>query len=272
MHHINVSKKYKSGDVFTLIPIGDLHIGNASCDIGKLEENIKEIAEDDTALVILLGDLAECIVPADKKRFDFDEIHPMFKRHVKTLPTAYLKYLVKLLTPIKDKILCSHNGNHEDSLLKYYFQDLNDQLCESLGINCSPGQAFTKINFSYGSGGHQQSIMVNSAHGHKAGRRTGSKVNFMEDMPAWIEADIIVRGHSHSLFCNKTVRLVPNPRNTKTLKKEILVAHCGSYLSTYTSGNTTYAEDSDYPPSAVGILRIYVELTDKDYSLSYKIK
>lgn len=272
MHHINLNVKYKNGDVFTIYPLGDFHIGHKSCRLDKLQANIEEIKKDDTAFVILLGDLAECIVPGDKKRFRYDQIHDAFVQNVGTLPTAYLDYLKELLEPIKSKIIASHNGNHEDSLLKYYYRDINAELCGYLGVPYVPGHLFTKINFSYETGGHQKSIIINSAHGHKSGYKTGSKVNFMEDLPSWIDANLILRGHSHSLFCNKKIKIGPNSRNTKIVQKEILVAHCGSYLEAYKSGSKTYAEDSDMAPTTIGILKIFIEFGNDEYTLSYLIR
>jgi predicted phosphodiesterase len=272
LQHVNVALKYKGGDVFTIYPLGDLHVGNASCDMKKFEESINEIKNDDSAIVVMMGDLAECIVPADKKRFNFDEIHPMFQPKIATLPSAYLEYLTDILNPIKNKIIGIHKGNHEGALLKYYFRDIIAELCGNLGVKYLPGMAFTKINFSYLTGGHQQSLIMNTSHGHKAGRKSGAKVNFMEDLPSWIDAQVILRGHSHSLFCNKTIRIGPNAQNTKLIKKEVLVGHTGSFLSTYVSDNTTYAEDQDYAPSPIGTLKIFVELNNGSYDLSYKIK
>lgn len=198
MQHVNVALKYKSGDVFTIYPLGDLHVGNASCDMKKFEESINEIKNDDSAIVVMMGDLAECIVPADKKRFNFDEIHPMFQPKIATLPSAYLEYLTDILNPIKNKIIGIHKGNHEGALLKYYFRDIIAELCGNLGVKYLPGMAFTKINFSYLTGGHQQSLIMNTSHGHKAGRKSGAKVNFMEDLPSWIDAQVILRGHCFS--------------------------------------------------------------------------
>jgi predicted phosphodiesterase len=238
----------------------------------KFEDAIEDIKNDDTAKVILMGDLAECIVPSDKKRFNFDEIHPIFQSSISTLPSAYLEYLTDILNPIKNKIIGIHQGNHESALLKYYFRDIIAELCGRLDVKYLPGMAFTKINFSYLTGGHQQSVLINSAHGHKAGRKDGSKVNFMDDMRAWLDADVILRGHSHSLFCNKTVRMETNPKNTKIIMRDVLVGHAGSFLSTYTTNNTTYAEDQDYPPAPIGRLKIFVELDDTTHTLSYNIK
>lgn len=271
MHHINVNYEYQGPTQFTFYPVGDFHIGNAACDLKKVENTIEGIAKTKNSFVILMGDLAENILPNDK-RFNADEIHPRFKSFYKTLPTEYLSYLVNLLTPIKDKIITIHDGNHEETLQKYYFRNLSAELAGHLNTKYTPAQTFTKIQFEYpNKGGHMKSLVINTAHGHQAGRSTGSKVNFMENAVAWIDADIILRGHSHSLFANKTSRMGVNPRNSKLVRKEIIVGHTGSALETYTSNATTYAERADYRTNTDGFMKIFIDVDLDEIRLSYLI-
>lgn len=271
MHHINVNFKYHGEERFTVYPIGDMHIGNIGCDIPLYKEAIKEVENDPNGIVILMGDLAENILPNDK-RFTLSEIHPLFINQTQTLPTAYLDFLVETLSPIKEKIIGIHRGNHEETLLKYYYRDICAELAGLLGTKYIPAQAFTKLSFEYtGGGGHKKSVIINSAHGHQSGRMTGGKVNFMENAAGWIDADLVLRGHSHSLFATKSLRMGVNPRNNKLIEKEVVVGHTGSFLSTYSSGATTYAEKSDYRPPAKGMMKIFIDVSLDKIKLSYQI-
>ena len=271
MHHINVNYEYHNQKQFSFFPLGDFHIGNAACDLNKIESTVEQIAKTKDSFVILMGDLAEYIMPSDK-RYNHDEIHPRFRQYYQTLPSEYLNYLINLLTPIKEKIITIHDGNHEETLQKYYYRNISAELAGALGTKYTPAQTFTKVQFQYpNNGGHVKSIVINTSHGHQSGRTTGSKVNFMENAVSWIDADIILRGHSHSLFANKTTRMGTNPRNSKIIKKEIIVGHTGSALDTYTSNTTTYAERADYRMNTEGFMTIFIDVDIKNIRLSYQI-
>jgi hypothetical protein len=271
MQHINCSYEYQGEETFSLYAISDLHLGNASCDKKLFETTINEVEKDDNAIVLFLGDLAECITPSDK-RFCYEEIDPEFQSKISVLPTAYKDWLLERLSPISEKIIGMHSGNHEQALQRYAFRDLTAELAGALDTKYITASCFTKLQFSYpNNGGHVQSVTINSAHGHQSGRKTGGKVNAMEDFPAWIDAEILLRAHSHSLFATKTIRIQPNPRNTKVVEKEIIVGHTGSFFSTYNTDNSTYAEQQDYPPSKKGCLRIFITISKDKKSLSYMI-
>ena len=78
MHLIERRIPYSSkSDTFNLYGIGDVHVGNIGFAKDKFERDIKAIKNDPRALVVLMGDLADAIVPTDK-RFDGRTVHPDF--------------------------------------------------------------------------------------------------------------------------------------------------------------------------------------------------
>ena len=57
------------GDVYRLFPLGDIHLGNEACDERRFCQVVQEIAGDDRALWIGLGDYCDFINRTDP-RFD----------------------------------------------------------------------------------------------------------------------------------------------------------------------------------------------------------
>ena len=60
-------------DTFTLVPIGDVHIGNAACDEARLRRVVDRIAADEWSYWVGLGDYCDFINMQDK-RFSPDSL------------------------------------------------------------------------------------------------------------------------------------------------------------------------------------------------------
>ena len=57
-HRVNYESKLET---FTVVPIGDIHLGNEACDEKRLKETVKRIQEDDHCYCVGLGDYCEWI-------------------------------------------------------------------------------------------------------------------------------------------------------------------------------------------------------------------
>ena len=88
-----------------LYQIGDLHIGTKFHYERGLERTIKDIKKDKHAKVILMGDLCESIA-VDDPRYDSDT-------NTQPVPFKQAEDIIRLLAPIKDKIISILDGNHE---------------------------------------------------------------------------------------------------------------------------------------------------------------
>jgi len=57
----------KRGDRFSIIPLADIHIGNAATDEKLLASTVQRIKDDDAAYWVGLGDYCEFINRSDKR-------------------------------------------------------------------------------------------------------------------------------------------------------------------------------------------------------------
>jgi len=200
---------------------------------------------------------------------------------------AYLDWLEELFLPIAHKIELIHDGTHEKHLFPTMYTGM--ELCSRLRrhveqkhgaeyamkkLRYAPGPAFTKTTWKTKTDSDYRTVMVNTAHGWKAGRGEGSKVTELDSMFKWVDADIIMRAHSHSLFAKPgPVRIEPNPTMTKLVEKQTVYGMTGSYLKTVdTQDWPGYAEDKDYPPLPRGRVEVHIHIENDGLTMSPQVK
>lgn len=239
----------------TIVPIGDIHLGADGCNIEYLKNTIEWIRTKPNAYMIGMGDFCDCIVMGDRKRFDIKSIDKRFIKDLDNLPMAQLKYFEKLILPIKDKILCMIPGNHEDAMRIHNSVDVMHELNRDLGIEVGDYMSYLRIKFNRNQF-HTTPIVFFLHHGFVAGRKTGGKVNQIQDVASGYDFDVVCMGHSHDLFAVTSERLVLPPIGNKLIKEKRTFINTGTFMETTTSGGSGYAERKCYPVAKIGNARI----------------
>lgn len=238
----------------TLIPVGDVHLGNINCDLKKFKETIEYIKNKKNCYVILMGDLCDAILMNGDRRFDPDTISPEFKNRIGDLAFAEFEAMKKYLLPIKEKILVSIRGGHEEVLKQKYNTDFHGWLIKELGVEDGGYISFLVIKLNRKQKFHSENIIILIHHGVTASRYTGAKVNFIERLSSDFVFDIVCLGHSHDLFVTSKNRISVAGKSIK--EKKVYFVSTGSFLRTYTKGNVCYGERSLYPPTKTGVAKI----------------
>jgi len=256
---------YKSRtDEITIWAIGDVHVGNIGFHREGFERTIRAVAADPRSVVVLMGDLAECIVPSDK-RFDAGTVHPDFLSRLQDLPGAQYDYLERILTPIAPQIIGSLTGNHEETIRLRYYQATTHDLCRRLRISYLGYSAAINFKFRRPKGsGHTTSFTLYAHHGRGGGRSSGGQLNTIEKVSEGISARVYIMGHVHGLSNSVRSRMYFNfkskpPRIEDHMQ---LFGITGSYLKTYIKGVTTYSEKAMYQPNSLGCLKVIVRPYD----------
>jgi hypothetical protein len=109
---------------------------------------------------------------------------------------------VDFFDPIKDKILCITNGNHENRAYRKEGIDISRLVALQLGIGdlYSPASALLFLRFGKLSAHHNNrkalyTIFCN--HGSGGGRKEGAKAIRLADMASIVDADIYIHSHTH---------------------------------------------------------------------------
>ena len=216
--------KHFNSDI-TIYPISDVHLGSLEHNEKEWAEFVYKIVSEPNAYVILAGDLMNNATRSSVSNI-FDE----------TLrPREQKERLVKMLKPLKDKILCAVSGNHERRSIKDVDDDpMYDIMCK-LDIEDVYRQniAFLKIQLNskqYRGAGNTYTIAV--THGAGGGVLGGSTINRNERFAYAIDnLDCLVVGHTHKGMVSKPAKIVIDPRNDVVTIKPFTVVSTQSWLS-----------------------------------------
>lgn len=222
-----------------IIPLGDLHYPSPNCNLKKFQETIDYIKSAPATCVILMGDLWDCVMPQDT-RFDPEGKYTFIEEAYQTIKN--------ILLPVKDRVICCLQGNHEYKLHSAGYADITKRLADELGADYAGFSAFIKIKVMPKT--HNSSLTIYAHHGFSAGRKTGGTINAIENLSQYYDADIYLMGHSHKLASTKQVRIDWGGA------KDVLFCNTGTFLETATWDKTGYSERAGYPPLRLGCLKI----------------
>ena len=186
---VNLSEKLEKIELHIF---ADEHIGDALCDMPRLKERIKYVAETPNAYCILNGDILDNASRSSIGDIETRELNIMEQIH----------HGVELFAPIKDKILCITNGNHENRAFRKEGIDISKLVALQLGLGdvYTPASALLFLRFGKMSSHHNgrhvlYTIFCN--HGSGGGRKEGAKAIRLADMASIVDADIYIHSHTH---------------------------------------------------------------------------
>jgi len=237
---------YKNfGETFRLKPIFDVHLGSVACDEQAFKKYLAD--SDEKTRFIGGGDLMDCVVPKDAKRYsksgDASDVDAVLDWQVDRAES--------LLWDYKDRIIGLGIGNHELSAIKYHSTNVVKRLCRRLGVPYLGFSGLVRLIFRKKDGGGR-TVVVRYHHGYGGGSRTqgADLTKYSKDVKHW-QADIFLYGHTHKRNTDTVSRI--GLVGERIVNKDKHVAICGTYLKTYTKGDdTTYSEERGYPPVSIG--------------------
>jgi predicted phosphodiesterase len=257
-------------DTFNLYVIGDVHIGAYNCAERHFRKFVKYIENQPNAYWIGGGDYCNCITPKDLKRFDFQGLADWLlsgsaadiKEQMQDISKQERDRFCSIVEPIKDRCLGLIEGNHEQKFMQHNNNGHHYLMCDQLGVDNLTDCAFVRLAFRGKSGGGK-SITVFIMHGMGGGRTAGAEPNHLARLAHFADADIILRGHSHTFrieppeirLCIPTQGKLPE----ECLEKSIRKANWGCWLKSYKSGPSTYDSRAAYPPRPLVPLEINIK-------------
>lgn len=233
----------------------DLHIGSKKCDFDLIQKRVERVRDNPNVFAILGGDIIN-----NSTR---DSVGDIYEEPLN--PEEQIKTAVRIFQPIKDKIICYVNGNHERRTYKQCGVDIGSKIAVMLGVDERYDYTACLLFLTYGHvindkrGGHRQRttdwkhlVTIYVTHGDGAsGRLIGSKANSLSRRGQIIDADIIVTGHTHAPLSFRESSLRIN-RQAKTVSKvEQLFVNASAAL-----GYEEYAELIGLRPSSTASPRL----------------
>lgn len=251
-------------DVFTIIPVGDIHLGNAACDEARFKATVERIASDPMAYWIGLGDYCEFINLSDN-RFETESLADWLKvHHLGDLARAQKERFLELVEPIAGKCLALVEGNHEAAIRRRYERDIYRELV--LGIKEQAGFPVGHrlalgvcgwLLLSFYRADRQtktrRTMRFYLHHGFVGGKLAGAKALNMQRWLWTHNADCVIFGHSHN-----TGVQVEAVESCTTGGRIEYAQRLGVYGGTYMRG-ARYAQEKGYFPLPLAQVEIRVK-------------
>ena len=243
--------EYKYGDTVKLVPIFDVHLGNAACDVAAFRKFLAGF--DENTYFIGGGDFFDAVVVTDKryrKSIDASAGDDIIDQQIDKGE--------ELLKPYAGRILGMGTGNHEDTVTKRSGTNMMARLCKRLDVPFLGFSGLYKLQFRE-KGGRGRTVIIRYHHGWGGGSRTqgADLTKYSKDMAYW-DADVFLYGHVHRQQTDQVPRL--GLSGNRLIARPKIICICGTFLRTYTKGtDPTYSEVCGYPPVAIG--GVTVEIT-----------
>lgn len=231
----------------------DLHIGDKACDIRGIKQHIQEVAEDPRAYCILNGDLLNNAIKTS--------VSDIYSERL--TPDESMDKCVELFTPIKDKILCVTEGNHERRTHNACGVNLLKNIAERLGVadKYDPVSGLIFLRFGEDKKRHRRHwYSIYTTHGSGGGKKPGGKVNRLEDLSAIVDADIYVHSHTHLPVVMKKTFYRADPNNSSVRQVEKLFVNTSAQLD-----YGGYGEVLGFSPSSKANIMVVLSGTKKEF-------
>ena len=224
-------------DKITIVPIADVHIGDKLSNLKLLKEALQRIKDEPNTFTIINGDLCNMALKNSKSDVYSDNLSPM-----EQVLTA-----TELLEGIKNKILVISTGNHEDRTKKETNIDVTRLIAKQLGIEDRYADAWWYLYLTFGKDikGRAITYGITGIHGYGGGRKSGGKINRLEDMSQVVIADLYLMSHTHKPISTKNCIYIPYYQSRALSKQEMYFLMTNSFLES----DGGYAEKMGFPPS-----------------------
>lgn len=235
---------FKVKDYLTLIPLGDVHYGSRSCDVGIFKDHLKMIKKMNDVAVILMGDMVNVGLKDSVGAGPYDDSRN---------PEEQYEEMLEFLLPIKDKIIACHCGNHEERIRKNTSFDISKILSKELGCPYLQYGGLHKIKVN------KINFHAYSIHGSRGGTTLAGKINACIKMQEKAGADLYLMGHTHGLDYFPQIYYSVDNRGGHIIKNTKHFILTGSFVD----WDNSYAEMKNYCPSPVGVpkIRLYGNLS-----------
>ncbi len=271
---MNILKKNievsSSNDIFYVYPIGDCHIGAFNCAESHLRKYVQYIKDKPNAYWFGGGDYCDCITPQDAKRYDVRGLADwIFTGKAKNIKEALLditkqqrERFCAIVEPIKDRCLGLIEGNHEYSIMKSANNGHHYVMCDMLGVPNLTDACFLWLSF-IAPAHHTASVHIFAVHGCGGGRSAGAEPNHLFRLGQVADADVLLRGHSHSFRIEPSEPHLYIPKKgsppDECLQREVFKGNWGCWVKSYAVGESTYDSRANYPPRPLRALEVSIK-------------
>lgn len=237
-----------------VLSLSDLHIGDELCNLRLIKSVLEEVKNSNDTFIILNGDLINNATKNSVSNVYNEKLSPM----------ESIVMLCDLLEPVKERILCITNGNHELRSMKEDGIDIVRLVARQLGIEDRYSEGWWYLYLTLGMGNKGRPVMytLTGVHGYGGGRKNGGKINNLVEMSDKVIADIYVMGHTHTPIMTRNSIFVPDYQHRSLVQKDKFYLMTNSFLE-----YGGYGELYGYTPSTTEHQEMLLSGTKKQIKL-----
>lgn len=260
-----------------IMPFGDLQKGEPGFNKELWQEWKRQALSDPNAYLIGMGDYLDKFRPTIRHAVDSILIKDQEAKHqFDEMIMEDMQKFAEELKPFKHRIIGLHTGHHK---IDFSAGGINsDQYLGQL-LGCKYLGFLSFINLVIARGNPEKksklnkkpirvSVKIFSTHGCGGSSFSHSDMANLERkiMPFW-DADIFLRGHSAKVYAAAGAPLFKLSRGRNGTPPKIRrhvrwIINTGGFMEGYVRNATTYVEEKNLPPAALGWVTIEIRVQD----------
>lgn len=261
------TQKYAQKTHFVLLPFGDLQVGSPLFNREVWDRYVGAVRHTPNALTIGMGDYSDHFRPSVQERLT-SAIRGYDKESLHSIQDMHRDFMDKKVVPLLKPVIA--NSSCLGLLAGHHDMDYNDgtnstqYLCSQLRIPyLGRGEAIVRVNLCL-SGTNPHKVLnfdILATHGEGTGSSVGGAVRKLKDLLPHFDVDVILRGHS----CDRFVFAEPRYGLTRTHPPRLrcrnrVIANTGGFSSSRIEGVTTYVEQANMIPKAMGWVELHIRV------------
>ena len=232
----------------SIIPIGDIHIGNPYSNIKYAMQFRDYLLSTPNTYTIDMGD--------DMDNVTRDSVGNIYEQQMS--PYYQHQEAIKFWKPVAKakKLLCIMDDNHSYRSRITTDTHWTEDLCQKIKARYGSYGALLDLRIG------KQQYTINVTHGTGGGTTPGGVLNSLIKMSNRCIADIYLRGHHHSKMIHQD--------EIKRLTKSGLRQHKRTFgvTGSFLEWDSSYAEAKEYPITVKGCIKIKLFVWKEDCHIS----
>jgi len=236
---------------------GDWHLGARGCAENRLRATMERVGRKRNAIVLLMGDLGEFIIPSDNR---FDPMAVCQDAKVEDLgdwADFLIDKIASVARPLRGgsaggpgKIIGALKGNHENTMSVKTHRNLGRAIADRLGCRYLGYSGLFTLIFVEKSTKKRAKLSVFATHGAGNAATPGGKMQRLKKYCDMVDSDLVLMGHLHDTMKVTSIRLRQTEEGIGNASQ--LGVMTGTYLRTYSEGEGGYGEMKGYQATPIG--------------------
>jgi len=264
-------------ETVTLCPVGDIQHGSITGDLDRYASHVAWTLNQPNPWYLGLGDYIDLASPSNRARFAAANLYDVVPTQLDLVSDRLVTDVVKASRGTERRWLGALEGHHYWTHMDGTTSDM--EFCRRLVAPFLGSSTLVRLKFLRQDGRNSLTCTIFASHGSGGGQKASAPLNRLENLVAYIDADIYVVGHMSKKAAAPIDQLfVDRAGNLKHRTK--LIVGAGGFSQGYKQGSSlggraqgSYVEKALMAPVALGapVVTITPEHTRKEDKLDIHV-